>query len=156
MAFFADPAGAVCGIWQPRSFHGAGLVNEPGALSWNELNTRDVAGAKEFYGAVFGWAFDTQDLGQAGAYTTVGLGGKSVAGILDQGERGVPEEVPSHWGVYFAVEDTDATIERAKQLGGSVMVEPIEIPVGRFAILGDPHGAMFSVIALNEEAQANA
>ena len=57
MAVFADPAGAVFGVWQPGTFPGAGLVNEPGAIAWNELNTRDLAGAKEFYGAVFGWDF---------------------------------------------------------------------------------------------------
>ena len=149
MAIFADPTGAVFGVWQPGTFPGAGLVNEPGALSWNELNTRDVTAAEEFYGPVFGWTFETEDVGGAGRYTTINLGGSPVAGILNQRERGVPEEVPAYWGVYFAVADTDATIERAKQLGGSVMVEPIDIPVGRFAILNDPHGAMFSVIALS-------
>ena len=56
-------------------------------------------------------------------------------------ERGVPEEIPAHWLVYFAVEDTDATVAQAKERGGSVMVEPIDIPAGRFAILTDPHGA---------------
>lgn len=154
MAIFADPAGAVLGVWQPGIFAGAGLVNKPGALSWNELNTRDVGGAKEFYGAVFGWTFETEDMGEGGRYTTVNLGGSPVAGILDQRERGVPEGIPAYWGVYFAVEDTDATIERAKQLGASVMVEPIDIPVGRFAILNDPHGAMFSVIALSGEQES--
>ena len=71
-------------------------------------------------------------------------------------ERGVPEQVPAHWQVYFAVEDTDATIDQAKQVGASVMVEPIDIPAGRFSILVDPHGASFAVIALSEEAPANA
>ena len=66
MAVFADPTGAVFGIWQPGTFLGAELVNEPGALAWNELNTRDLAGAKEFYGAVFGWAFEDSDDGGDG------------------------------------------------------------------------------------------
>jgi uncharacterized protein len=149
MAVFADPAGAVFGVWQPGTFVGAELVNEPGALSWNELNNRDPEAAKSFYGDVFGWTFETQDMGPAGKYTTINLGGNPVGGILDQRERGVPEEVPSYWGVYFAVENTDATLERAKQLGGGVMVEPVDIPVGRFAILTDPHGVGFAVIALN-------
>jgi hypothetical protein len=152
MAIFADPAGAVFGIWQPGTFPGAGLVNEPGALSWNELNTRDVDGAKAFYGAVFGWTFEDNDMGEAGQYTTISSGQDMVGGILSMDERGVPEQVPAHWQVYFAVEDTDAAVEQAKQGGGSVMVEPMEVPAGRFAILIDPHGASFAVIALSEEA----
>ncbi len=156
MAVFADPAGAVFGIWQPGTFPGAGIVNEPGALSWNELNTRDLAGAKEFYGAVFGWTFEDNDMGEAGTYTTISLGEDMVGGILNMTERGVPEEVPAHWQVYFAVEDTDATVGQATELGGSVMVPPMEVPAGRFSILVDPHGASFAVIALSEEAAANA
>jgi predicted enzyme related to lactoylglutathione lyase len=152
MAIFVDPAGAVFGIWQPGTFAGAGLVNEPGAISWNELNTRDLEAAKAFYGAVFGWTFEDNDMGEMGSYTTIKLGEDMVGGILNMAERGVPEEVPAHWQVYFAVDDADAAIETAKQRGGSVMVEPIDIPAGRFSILTDPHGASFAVIALSEQA----
>jgi uncharacterized protein len=155
MAIFADPTGAVFGVWQPGTFEGAGLANEPGALSWNELNTRDVPAAEEFYGAIFGWTFETQDMGPAGTYTTINLGGSPVGGILNMTERGVPAEVPAHWQLYFAVENTDATLDHARQGGGSVMVEPIDIPAGRFAILTDPHGVSFAVIALSPETQAN-
>jgi uncharacterized protein len=151
MAIFADPTGAVFGVWQPGTFAGAGVVNEPGAISWNELNTRDLAGAREFYGAVFGWDFRDDDMGEAGSYTTILLGESMVGGILDMAEREVPEAVPAHWQVYFAVEDTDATVEAAKQAGGGVMLEPIDIPAGRFSILTDPHGASFAVIALSDE-----
>jgi len=148
MAVFADPSGAVFGIWQPGTFHGAGLVNEPGALAWNELNTRDVDGAKAFYGAVFGWAFEDEDVPSGGTYTTIQLNGNPVGGILDMAARGVPEEIPAHWQVYFAVEDTDAAIAQATERGGSVMVPPMEVPAGRFSILVDPHGASFAVITL--------
>jgi predicted enzyme related to lactoylglutathione lyase len=150
MAVFTDPAGAVFGIWQPGTFPGAGVVNEPGALSWNELNTRDLEGAKAFYGAVFGWSFEDNDMGEAGTYTTIKLGEDMVGGILNMTERGVPEEIPAHWQVYFAVEDTDAAVAQATERGGSVMVPPMEVPAGRFSILVDPHGASFAVIALSE------
>jgi predicted enzyme related to lactoylglutathione lyase len=156
MAVLSDPSGAVFGLWQAGIHIGADLVNEPGALSWNELNTRDTEGAKAFYGTLFGWDFEDNDMGEMGTYTSLKLGDGPVGGMLDMAGRGVPEEVPAHWQVYFAVEDTDATVEKAKQGGGSVMVEPIDIPAGRFAILTDPHGASFAVIALSEEAQANA
>ena len=156
MAIFADPAGAVFGVWQAGTFAGAGVVTEAGALAWNELNTRDLAGAKEFYGAVFDWTFEDNDMGEMGTYTTVSLGGDMVGGILEMGSRGVPETVPPHWQVYFGVDDTDASLEQAKQGGGGVMVEPMEVPAGRFAILTDPHGASFAVIALSPEAQVGA
>ncbi len=149
MAIFADSAGAVFGVWQPGSFVGAGLVNDPGALAWNELNSRDLAGAKEFYGAVFGWSFRDDDMGEAGTYTTISLGENMVGGILDMNSRGVPDVVPPHWQVYFGVEDTDAALETAKRSGGGVMVEPMEVPAGRFAILTDPHGASFAAISLS-------
>jgi predicted enzyme related to lactoylglutathione lyase len=150
MAVFADPSGAVFGIWQPGTFPGAGIVNEPGALSWNELNTRDLEAAKAFYGAVFGWTFEDNDMGEAGTYTTISLGEDMVGGILNMSERGVPEQVPAHWQVYFAVEDTDAAVAQATGSGGSVMVPPMVVPAGRFSILIDPHGASFAVITLSE------
>jgi predicted enzyme related to lactoylglutathione lyase len=155
MAIFADTGGAVFGVWQPGTFSGAGLVNEPGAIAWNEANVWDAAAAKAFYGAVFGWTFEDMEMDGAGTYTTIKVGERPVGGMLDMSTRGVPAEVPAHWQVYFAVEDTDATIAEAKERGGSVMVEPIDIPAGRFSILIDPHGASFAVIALSEEAQAN-
>ncbi|HEV7399455.1 MAG TPA: VOC family protein [Solirubrobacterales bacterium] len=152
MAVFADPTGAVFGIWQPGTFLGAGLVNEPGALAWNELNTRDLAAAKAFYGAVFGWDFEEMKMGETETYTTISLGGNPVGGILDMVERGVPDEIPAHWLAYFAVEDADATVAQANERGGGLMMGPIDLPVGRFAILTDPHGAAFAVIALSENA----
>jgi len=155
MAVFTDPTGAFFGIWQPGTFPGAGLVNEPGALAWNELNTRDPEAAKAFYGAVFGWTFEDQDMGEMGSYTTINLGEGPVGGIFDMAARpDIPEQVPAHWQLYIAVADTDATVEQAKQSGGSVMVEPVDIPAGRFAILADPFGASFAVIALSDEAAA--
>lgn len=156
MAFLADPSGAVLGLWKAGRNIGAGLVNEPGALSWNELNTRDPEAAKAFYGAVFGWDFEDNDMGEMGTYTSLKLGEQVVGGMLNMAERGVPEEIPAHWLVYFAVDDTDATIAQAREAGGNVMVEPMDTPAGRLAILTDPFGAALAVIALSEEAKASA
>jgi uncharacterized protein len=155
MAVLADPTGAAFGIWQPGKNIGAGLVNEPGALSWSELNTRAPEAAKAFYGAVFGWDFEAAEFEGMGSYTTVKLDDDAIGGMLDMGGR-VPDEVPPHWNVYFAVENTDAAVETAKERGGNVLVGPIEIPAGRFAVLSDPFGATFSVIALSQEAQESA
>jgi predicted enzyme related to lactoylglutathione lyase len=151
MAVFMDSTGAAFGIWQPGTFAGAAKVNEPGGIAWNELGTRDVAGAKQFYGAVFGWDFEEEDMGEMGTYTTIKAGGETVAGMADITGR-VPDEVPNHWMNYFAVEDADAAVEQIKSSGGEVGFGPIDIPPGRFAIATDPLGAAFAVIKMNETA----
>lgn len=153
MAVFADPAGAVFSIWQPRAHPGAGLVNEPGAFTWNELNTRDPGAAKPFYAAVFGWDIEDHEMEGMGTYTEWKQGEDPMGGMMDMRGR-VPDEVPPHWLTYFAVEDTDATVEKVKELGGGVAFGPIDIPAGRFAVVHDPHGAMFAVIKMPDEAAA--
>ncbi len=145
MAVFTDPTGAVCGIWQPGTFAGAELVNEPGAFAWNELGTRDPDAAKSFYGTVFGWDVEDHDMGEMGTYTEWKQGDASIGGMMDVSGR-LPDEIPAHWLVYFAVENTDAAVETAKSSGGGVSFGPIDIPAGRFAIVTDPHGAAFAVI----------
>lgn len=151
MAIFADPTGAVFGIWQPGTFPGAGIVNEPGALSWNELGTRDPDAAKAFYAAVFGWSFRDNDMGEMGTYTEWLRGEDSIGGMMDVSGR-MPDEIPAHWLVYFAVENTDAALEAVKSSGGGVSFGPIDIPAGRFAMVTDPHGAAFAVIQTPDEA----
>jgi uncharacterized protein len=146
MAIFADPAGAVFAVWQPRAHKGAQVVNEPGALSWTQVNTRDVEGAKAFYGAVFGWGAETSSTGE-GTYTEWKLGGRSIAGMLEMGED-FPPEVPPHWLAYFGVADCDAAAAQIEQLGGQVHVPPTDIPEGRFAVGADPQGASFGVWAI--------
>jgi hypothetical protein len=82
MAITADPTGAVFGLWQPNQHKGAGVVNEPNSFSWVELATNDVAAAKNFYTAVFGWKHDSYGDVDAGGYTESKLGDRSVAGIM--------------------------------------------------------------------------
>ncbi len=159
MAIFADPTGAVFGIWQAGTFAGAAKVNEPGALAWNELGTRDVGAAKAFYGAVFGWAFRGQEMkrnegeeepGGPAVYTEWLLNEgdeESIGGMMDIGGF-LPDEIPAHWLTYFAVDDTDAAVERIKAAGGEVNFGPVDIPAGRFAVVHEPKGAVFAVIAL--------
>ena len=146
MAVFVDPGGAYFSVWQPQTHRGADIVNEPGALCWNELATRDVDGAKAFYAAVFGWDADTNAYGET-SYSEWKLAGRSIGGMIAMNEQW-PADVPPHWMVYFAVEDADAAVARAQELGGKVAVPPTDTPAGRFAVLNDPQGAVFSVIAL--------
>ena len=149
MAVFADPLGAVFSIWQAGMHHGAGLVNEPGTYSWSELISTDVDASIAFYSAVFGWDADTHGEGP-GAYTEWQLSGRSVGGLMLKPPM-MPAEVPSHWGVYFSVVDTDVAVERIKELGGALMMGPKDIEPGRFAVVSDPTGAVFNVIALKPE-----
>ncbi len=146
MAIFADPTGAAIGIWQAKSFIGSELANEPGAFAWNELNTRDVPAAKAFYTQVFGWTPNDLDMGDM-QYTEWRLGENAVAGMLTMPDM-VPAEVPAHWLVYFATDDTDATVAKAGELGATVLLPPTDIPPGRFSVLADPEGAAFAVIKL--------
>lgn len=148
LAFFSDAGGAVFGIWQPKNHPGAQLVNEPGALTWNELTTRDTAGAKTFYSDVFGWGFEDVAMG-AMQYTTWSLNGGPIGGMLETPAE-VPAQVPAYWMPYFGVPDCDAAAARVGELGGKTMIPGTDIPSGRFAIVTDPHGAMFGVIKLAE------
>ncbi len=149
MGIYLDNDGAAFGVWEARGFAGAGVVNEPGALAWNELMSRDVDGAKGFYRNVFGLGAMSKpaDVG-ADAYTEFQVDGRSVAGMMSMASGQFPPELPAHWLTYFATDDTDETVERVVNLGGRVSMPPTTIPVGRFAIVTDPHGAPFAVIAM--------
>ncbi|WP_131744705.1 VOC family protein [Frankia sp. Cppng1_Ct_nod] len=148
MAVLLDPVGAAISVWQPRAHAGAQLVNEPGAFCWNELATRSIEPAKNFYSNVFGWGAETNSINDV-EYTEWKLDGKSIGGMIKMNEQW-PAGVPSHWMVYFAVTDTDAAAAKAEDLGGKISVPPTTIQVGRFAVLNDPQGAAFSVIAMSE------
>ncbi len=145
MCFIQDPAGATVGLWQPRAHFGAAIDNQVGARSWNELLTRDTARAAAFYGDLFGWTTRTSHDLMEGRYLILELGGRPIGGMLEIQESWGP--VPAHWVVYFGVEDRDATLASARRLGGTLVVEPMEIEgVGRFAYVTDPQGATFAVI----------
>lgn len=144
MAVFADPTGAFFSAWQPRDHVGAGLANQAGALAWNELNSRDLAAAKAFYPAVFGWSAKTEEMAPGMSYTSWQRGDATIGGMLAMPEM-VPAEVPSYWLTYFGTPNVDATVAKAQKLGGQVMLAGTDIPPGRFAVLADPQGAPFAV-----------
>jgi uncharacterized protein len=145
MGVFADPVGAVIGIWQPGRMAGAGLVNEEGTLGWNELVTSDVEGSKTFYEAVFGWDSASHEGGPPGGYTEWKVGSRTMGGMMAK-PPGMPAEILSHWGIYFIVSDVDAAVAKAQELGGAVYLPAFDSPQGRLAGIIDPFGAMFSVI----------
>ena len=149
MSVFLDSTGAAFGSWQKGDFVGAGVVNEPGSLAWNELLTRDVDGAMRFYGAVFGIDAVESDASGEVAYTEWQVDGKTVAGMMSLDMPQFPPDIPAHWMTYFATADIEASVARLTVLGGSVSVPPTEIPVGKFAVVADPEGAFFSLVQMS-------
>lgn len=149
MAVIVDPTGAIVRLWQAGTHAGADLFNEHGTHTWNELATRDVDSARAFYTRLVGWDYSEMELGDQGTYHVATMEGKgedpSNGGIMDMTPV-FSDEVPPHWDVYFNVSDTDVAAATATDLGGSVVVGPMDAPVGRFAYLADPEGAMFYVL----------
>lgn len=140
MSVLLDPTGAAFALWQAGIMAGADLVNEPGALTWNELLSGDPAAAAAFYASVLHLSGEPVDYGGT-AYTMLKLDDKPVAGMM-----AAPEGVPPHWRIFFAVEDTDAAVGRAVELGAQVTMPAVDTPAGRMAGLVDPQGAGFAVI----------
>ncbi len=162
MAVLADPEGAVISLWQPGRTKGAQVVNEHGSIIFNGLATRDVEGAKAFYGAVFGW--ETLALSAGGMWALPGYGDhleEGSPGLREQmAGMGAPEgfidvvaalqpiapddtDTPPHWNVTFAVDDADAAAAKAAELGGEIVAGPRDGPWVRLAVIRDPQGATF-------------
>ncbi len=145
LAVFTDgPGGSSFSVWQAGHHRGAQLVNAPGALCMSELQTRGFQAAARFYGAVFGWTVEPIEQNGQLVYGSVKLDGRLVAGMLPMGPQ-FPAEVPPRWVPYFGIEDLDGSAAEAGQLGAQVLMGPTHVPAGRFVVLSDPHGAVFSL-----------
>jgi predicted enzyme related to lactoylglutathione lyase len=143
VAIFADAAGgAVFGAFEHNQHRGAQLINAPGALTMNQLNTRDLDAAARFYYGVFGWEFEAFEQGGEVLYGQFKLDSRVIAGALPMGDE-FPAEVPANWVPYFGTEDLEASAAKARELGGTQLVGPTPVPEGRFVVLSDPHGATF-------------
>jgi predicted enzyme related to lactoylglutathione lyase len=144
LAVVQDPTGAHFALWQPGATIGATLVNVPGAMCLNQLNTSDPERAAAFYTEVFGWRIEKVGAEPApywGIWNGPGLNGGMMA---------LPAGAPvSHWLVYFATEDIDATAARISELGGRVVLPPMPVPGGRIAVATDPTGAAFAFLTGN-------
>ncbi|WP_328538704.1 VOC family protein [Streptomyces sp. NBC_00344] len=145
MAVVADPSGAVFGLWQARDFQGAAVVNEPGAVVWNELNTSDPDAVSGFYSKALG--IKAAPMEGASGYFAFEADGRAVGGMQGLGNiEGLPPGTPSHWLTYFAVDDTDSTVDALIRAGGSVLKPPFDMIAGRMAVVQDPQGSTFAVI----------
>lgn len=123
-----------------------------GKVWWNELLTRDVAGAKAYYAARLGWRFEDMPMEDGSSYALAHLGDVPVAGIADMAAFGLPPEVPAHWFTYFAVADVDAAAAETVAAGGRVTRPAFDVPgVGRIALVEDPTGAGLGLMVPAEE-----
>jgi hypothetical protein len=111
---------------------------------WHDLMTTDLARSLEFYTALFGWERRPWDMGPAGTYDMLYAGEIGIGGMVPLDPAEAPG-VPSHWIGYVSVPDVDAACAKADEVGGKTCVPPTDIPtVGRFAVVEDPTGAVFS------------
>jgi predicted enzyme related to lactoylglutathione lyase len=148
MAVFADPEGSRFAVWQAINHSGIKRSQETNTLCWVELACRETQVAKDFYSAALGWTSKLADMPEF-EYTESHVAERAIGGMMAI----TPEwgDMPSHWMLYFAVEDCDDLAAKAEHLGGKVCVPPTNIDnVGRFAVITDPQGGAFSVITLKE------
>jgi predicted enzyme related to lactoylglutathione lyase len=142
MAIIQDPQGALFMPWEPKQHIGASVVNAHGALSWNELASPDMDASANFYRELFGWEITPME-GMAMPYQTI----KTAAGNNNGGIRPAQENEPCYWLVYFGAGDIDATDAQAQKLGGTSLMSPMDIGVGKIGVVHDPQGAVFGLYA---------
>ncbi|MDB5352035.1 MAG: hypothetical protein JWN86_3282 [Planctomycetota bacterium] len=143
MAVCHDPNGGAFDIWQPITKPGTDADSSlPGAPSWSESLTTDVARATEFYNKMFGWTAEVKQM-PGMEYTVFRHGGIDIAGLM-----AIPHpDIPPHWGTYFTVKDADEAARVAQELGGKLFVPPMDIPeIGRFCGIMSPQGVRFCAI----------
>ncbi len=141
MAVVQDPQGAWFLLWQPKQHIGAGLVNAPGALSWNELGSPDLDGSASFYGDLLGWTTTPMEGADPPYLVISNADGHTNGGIRPP----APPGAPPFWLVYFATADIDATLADAAKLGGTVLVGTTDIGIAKIAVVQDPQGAVFAL-----------
>jgi uncharacterized protein len=141
MAVIQDPQGAFFMPWEARDHVGAALVNQPGALVWNELQSPDLDASAAFYGELFGWELEDSS-SAVGRYLTIKNGDAYNGGI-----RELTPPSPPNWLVYFGVEDVESALATLSELGGSTIAGPIDIEIAKIAVVADPQGAVFALYA---------
>jgi uncharacterized protein len=141
MAVLQDPQGAFFIVWEPKMHRGAGLVNAPGAICWNELASSDLDASAAFYSQLFGWQVDPVE-GSPTRYLMIKNGDAANGGMRER-----QQQEPPNWLVYFAVDDIDAAMAKVTELGGNTFGGPFEMASAKIGIVQDPQGATFALYA---------
>ncbi|HUB03541.1 MAG TPA: VOC family protein [Solirubrobacteraceae bacterium] len=141
MAVIQDQQGAFFMVWEPKLHIGASIVNAPGALSWNELATVDLDSSAAFYSELFGWQADLiEDM--PFPYRVIQNNGAGNGGMRPAGDN-----EPTYWLVYFGTDDIDASLAKVAELGGTKLMGPMDIGMGKIGVAVDPQGAAFALFA---------
>lgn len=142
-ALIQDPTGAYFSVWEAKKRIGVGVIGEPGAFCWADLNTPDQRHATTFYEGLFGWKLKPGQ-GKESGYLHIVNGENYIGGVPPTGQG--PRDAPPHWLLYFAVADVDATFGKAQGMHARVLLPPMDFEsVGRVAMLADPQGAVFAL-----------
>ena len=147
-AVLADPQGAVfCAFKGSQDMPGKEGQPETGEISWHELATTDHEAAFDFYADLFGWEKqEAMDMGDGFLYQMYGIGGKMLGGMYN---KPAEQPGPPAWLYYTVVDDLDGAVKKIKEDGGTIIVEPMEVPGGsRVAVGTDPQGAVFGLHGL--------
>ncbi|MCV6984443.1 VOC family protein [Mycobacterium shinjukuense] len=148
MALAVDPSGAPFGLWQPLQHRGFEVIGEAGVPVWHQLTTRDYRAAIDFYPQVLGWQLaqisDTDEF----RYSTGSFGDQQLLGVMD-GHDILPDDVPSHWCIFFGARDVDQTLRLITDNGGGVLRPAEDTPYGRLAAATDPTGVVFNLSSLS-------
>jgi len=145
MLVIQDPTGATVSLWQAKNHIGAGVVNKPGAMLWNELSTRDVEKAKTFFNKVLGWEYKVDE----NNYTMILNKGRMNGGMMQMDESW--GDMPPNWMVYFNIDDLDGSLKKVEALGGKVIMGKTSAgAVGEFGIVSDPAGGTFTIMKAKE------
>lgn len=144
MAVLQDPTGAMISLFQPGNHKGMGIVGEPGAYCWADLQTRDRDAGIRFYSALLGWEFLPGKDKDPNGYLHIRNGEQFIGGLPEQ--RTMPPHVPAHWLPYIQTTDCAGLTERAKELGANILVPPMTIEGQlHFSVIADPQGAVFAL-----------
>ncbi|MDH4278650.1 MAG: VOC family protein [Acidimicrobiia bacterium] len=167
VATILDPSGALVCLWQPRDQAGNPFAGTSGSLAWIELETPDLDAAQSFYGKVFDWvpdsldSFDGDESDEGGEAPEAARGVSAaeseyrvfttsvgpVAGAI----KPTVDEIPASWCPVFSVDDVVAATRSATDLGGVVMTDPYDVPIGRQSVIIDPEGAVFALVGPRAE-----
>ena len=142
-AIVQDPSGAALVAWQTEANSGARRVNDPGCLTWNELNTREPERMAAFYAELFGWEMEARRENGRLAYVVIRNAGRSNGGIMPMTEQ--HGNAPPYWLAYFTVTSCDDAVAKVRELGGEVLAGPLDLGAGRIAVASDPQGAVFAL-----------
>ena len=149
MAIFADPLGAVIGLWQPKTHVGRAGGQRAQHVLLERADHDGHRGLQDLLqgGLRLGHRGHGGDTGSPPAYSEWKLAGKSVGGMMPK-RPDMPADMPPNWGVYFAVDDADAAVAKVQELGGAVFMGPMDIEPGRMAVVADNVGAVFNILKL--------